>query len=186
MQQFVADFQQLRGQVQDAYQQQGRAGAHTCWLKKELASSFGPIEHLEATPAWCCGVFICARSGALTASRASRLIGHLPPTLLNRTVPLTAVCLLTVCDAVLCRAVYNTDRVPHMNDVEAWDRVCFGRGAESDLQLPPLLADDSAEMTQLSPNICSKIMALEQVRWLADAAACALGLQLKLQPLQHC
>jgi hypothetical protein len=61
-----------------------------------------------------------------------------------------------------------------MNDVEAWDRVCFGRAADSDLQLPPLLADDSVEMTQLSPNICSKIMALEQVRRPEAAAACAL------------
>jgi hypothetical protein len=62
------------------------------------------------------------------------------------------------------RAVYPTDHVPHVNDIEAWDRVCFGRAAaDSDLQLPPVLADDSAEMTQLSPNICSKIMALEQV-----------------------
>jgi hypothetical protein len=65
---------------------------------------------------------------------------------------------------LLCCAVYPSDHVPHMNDVEAWDRVCFGRAAaDSDLQLPPVLADDSAEMTQLSPNICSKIMALEQV-----------------------
>ena len=60
-------------------------------------------------------------------------------------------------------AVYPTDRVPHMNDVEAWDRVCFGRPADADLQLPTPLTDDSAEMTQLSHNICSKIMALEQV-----------------------
>lgn len=66
---------------------------------------------------------------------------------------------------VLRCAVYPTDRVPHMNDVEAWDRMCFGRVADADPQLrqPPPLTDDSAEMTQLSPNICSKIMALEQV-----------------------
>jgi hypothetical protein len=50
-----------------------------------------------------------------------------------------------------------------MNDVEAWDRVCFGRPADSELQLPVQLTDDSAEMTQLSSNICSKIMSLEQV-----------------------
>jgi hypothetical protein len=61
-----------------------------------------------------------------------------------------------------------------MNDGEAWDRVCFGRATDSDLQLPPLLADDSADMTQLSPNICSKIMGLEQVRRLEAAAACVL------------
>lgn len=67
--------------------------------------------------------------------------------------------------AVLCCVVYDTDRVPHVNDVEAWDRMCFGRGAaaDTDLQLPVPSADDSAEMTQLSPSICSKIMALEQV-----------------------
>lgn len=58
--------------------------------------------------------------------------------------------------------VYPTDNVPHLNDVEAWDRICFGRATDSDLQLPALPIDDSAEMTQLSHNICSKIMALEQ------------------------
>lgn len=62
--------------------------------------------------------------------------------------------------------MYPTDNVPHLNDVEAWDRICFGRATDSDLQLPALPIDDSAEMTQLSHNICSKIMALEQVCWL--------------------
>jgi hypothetical protein len=56
-------------------------------------------------------------------------------------------------------------QVPHVNDLEAWDRTCFGHAAQAEAH--HTIAAAGAEMTQLTPGICSKIMALEQVRqWL--------------------
>lgn len=49
-----------------------------------------------------------------------------------------------------------------MNDLEAWDRTCFGHTAQAEVL--HIQAAAGAEMTQLTPGICSKILALEQVR----------------------
>lgn len=61
-----------------------------------------------------------------------------------------------------CPAGYPVVQVPHVNDAEAWDRACFGHAAQAEARGVPAAA--GAEMTQLTPGICSKIMALEQVR----------------------
>ncbi|WIA29016.1 hypothetical protein OEZ86_011533 [Tetradesmus obliquus] len=55
---------------------------------------------------------------------------------------------------------YPVVQVPHVNDAEAWDRACFGHAAQAEARGVPAAA--GAEMTQLTPGICSKIMALEQ------------------------
>jgi hypothetical protein len=72
--------------------------------------------------------------------------------------------------------VYPTERVPHVHDVEGWNRACFGgkaadaaaEGAATSAAAAPAeqaaaAVDDSEQMTQLSPGICRKIMALDQV-----------------------
>lgn len=51
--------------------------------------------------------------------------------------------------------------VPHLNDVDGWERACFGASAQAEAQ--QLGPADGAEMTQLTHGICSKLMALSQV-----------------------
>eukprot|EP00878_Enallax_costatus_P004035 GHUV01004258.1.p1 GENE.GHUV01004258.1~~GHUV01004258.1.p1 ORF type:complete len:305 (+),score=93.79 GHUV01004258.1:284-1198(+) len=58
------------------------------------------------------------------------------------------------------QGAYPTVQVPHMNDGEAWDRTCFGHTAQAEVL--HMQAAAGAEMTQLTPGICSKILALEQ------------------------
>jgi hypothetical protein len=60
-----------------------------------------------------------------------------------------------------CAAGYPVVQVPHVNDLEAWDRTCFGHAAQAEAR--HITADAGAEMTQLTPGICSKVMALDQV-----------------------
>jgi hypothetical protein len=77
-----------------------------------------------------------------------------------RGVDVTKICCCLLL-LLLYPAGYPVVQVPHMNDLEAWDRTCFGHAAQAEARHVPAAA--GAEMTQLTPGICSKIMALEQV-----------------------
>eukprot|EP00882_Tetradesmus_deserticola_P021303 GHRQ01023064.1.p1 GENE.GHRQ01023064.1~~GHRQ01023064.1.p1 ORF type:complete len:233 (+),score=110.12 GHRQ01023064.1:228-926(+) len=68
---------------------------------------------------------------------------------------------------------YPVAQVPHVNDLEAWERACFGQSAQAEAR--HVSAAAGAEMTQLTPGICSKIMALEQVGCCARAAETSHG-----------
>eukprot|EP00879_Flechtneria_rotunda_P009586 GHRR01010032.1.p1 GENE.GHRR01010032.1~~GHRR01010032.1.p1 ORF type:complete len:208 (+),score=95.48 GHRR01010032.1:279-902(+) len=68
---------------------------------------------------------------------------------------------------------YPAADVPHMNDVDAWDRSCFGRLAQAEshdhLAAEHIRAAAGSELTQLTPGIFGKLMALQQVY---DKCAC--------------
>lgn len=174
VQQFVADFQQLRLQVQQAYEQQGASRRADRAMAREKLQTACWHTLSCAVSAVCRPVLaICTGNGVVPLEHPIA-VSVFPPHWLKCS-PIS-IHTPSWCGWVLLPAVYPTDRVPHMNDVEAWDRVCFGRPADDDLQLPAPLTDDSAEMTQLSPNICSKIMALEQVcGWGVGGLSALLG-----------
>ncbi len=52
--------------------------------------------------------------------------------------------------------------MPHVNDDDGWDAACFGHSAQAEAL--SMQHSGGAELTQLAPGICAKLMALEQVR----------------------
>lgn len=59
-------------------------------------------------------------------------------------------------------ADYAVAQVPHVNDVDAWQSICFGRHAQA--RVASVQQDNGAEVTHLTADICAKLMALSQVR----------------------
>jgi len=62
---------------------------------------------------------------------------------------------------------YAADVVPHMNDVQAWDRLCFGAAAEHEAHASGVAAAAAngagAELTCMNDGIFANLMALDQV-----------------------
>ncbi|KAF8072849.1 Gemin2 [Scenedesmus sp. PABB004] len=66
--------------------------------------------------------------------------------------------------AAYAAGAYPAAAVPHLRDVDAWDRACFGSAAQAEALGVAAAAGDGAagaELTQLTPGICAKIMALQ-------------------------
>jgi hypothetical protein len=63
-------------------------------------------------------------------------------------------------------AEYAVVEVPHVNDVDAWQNICFGRQAQA--RAASCQQNNGAEVTNLTAEVCVKLMALTPVRhWLS-------------------
>lgn len=63
-------------------------------------------------------------------------------------------------------AEYAVVEVPHVNDVDAWQNICFGRQAQA--RVASCQQNNGAEVTHLTAEVCVKLMALTPVRhWLS-------------------